>query len=84
MTSVYKLRLASLMLADKALLEGWESIQEVLYELTAVAVSADNEQKADTRNQAEGFSRRMDELETAMMATVCMARYPWPSKQYEH
>jgi len=39
----------------KALVEGWKSIQEVLDEPVA-----DKEQKADTRNQAEGFSRRMD------------------------
>ena len=51
--------------AVKALVEGWKSIQEVLDEL-----AADKEQKADTRNQAEGFSCRMDELETAVMATA--------------
>ncbi|XP_076806126.1 zinc finger MYM-type protein 1-like [Clavelina lepadiformis] len=51
--------------AVKALVEGWKSIQEVLDEL-----AADKEQKADTRNQADGFSRRMDELETAVMATA--------------
>ena len=33
-------------------------------------LTTDKEQKADTRNQAEGFSRRMDELETAIMATA--------------
>jgi len=47
------------------LVEGWKSIQEVLDEL-----AADKEQKADTRNQAEGFSRRIDELETAVIATA--------------
>jgi len=36
--------------AIKALVEGWKSIQEVLEEPVA-----DKEQKADTRNQAEGF-----------------------------
>jgi len=51
--------------AAKALVEGWKSIQEVLHEQ-----AADKEQKADTRKQAEGFSRRMDELETAVMATA--------------
>jgi len=49
--------------ALKALVEGWKSIQEVLDEL-----AGDQEEKADTRNHAEGFSRRMDELETAIMA----------------
>jgi hypothetical protein len=43
--------------AVKALVEGWKAIQEVLDEL-----AADMEQKSDTRNQAEGFSLRMDEL----------------------
>ena len=42
--------------------------------------TADKEQKADTMNQAEGFSRRMDELETAIVATA----FNWPSQQYEH
>ena len=51
--------------AVKALVEGWKSIQEVLDEL-----ATDKEQKADTRSQAKGFSRRMDELETAVMATA--------------
>ena len=51
--------------AVKALVEGWENIREVLDEF-----AADKEQKADTRNQAEGFSRKMDELETAVMATA--------------
>jgi len=33
-------------------------------------LAADKEQKADTINQAEGFLRWMDELETAVMATA--------------
>jgi len=33
-------------------------------------LATDKKQKADTINQAEGFSRRMDELETAVMATA--------------
>ena len=49
--------------AVKALIEGWDSIQEVLDEL-----ATDEEQKPDTRNQADGFLRKMDELETAIMA----------------
>ena len=51
--------------AVKALVGEWKNIQEVLDEL-----AADKEQKAHTRNQAEGFSCRMDELETAVMATA--------------
>lgn len=51
--------------AVRALVGGWKNIQEVLDVL-----AADQEQKADARNQAEGFSRRMDELEMAIMATA--------------
>jgi len=51
--------------AVKVLVEEWNSIQEVLDEL-----AADMEQMADTRNQADGFSRRMDELEAAIMTTA--------------
>jgi len=51
--------------AVKALVEGWSSIQEVLDDL-----AADKEQKAATRYQAEGFSCKMNELETAVMATA--------------
>jgi len=36
-------------------------------------LTADKEQKADTRNQAEGFSRRMDELETAMATALAVS-----------
>ena len=48
--------------AIKVLIEGWESIQEVLNGL-----ATDEEQKPDTRNQADGFLRGMDELETSIM-----------------
>jgi hypothetical protein len=51
--------------AVKALVQEWKGIQEVLDEL-----AVDQEQNADTRNQADGFSRRMDEIETAIMATA--------------
>ena len=49
--------------AVKALIEGWDSIHEILDEL-----ATDEEQKPDTRNQANGFLRKMDELETAIMS----------------
>ena len=49
--------------AVKALIEGWDSIQEVLDEL-----ATDEEQKPVTRNQADGFLLKIDELETAIMA----------------
>ena len=51
--------------AVKALIEGWDSIQEVMNKLVT-----DEEQKLDARNQADGFLRKMDEFETAKMTFV--------------
>ena len=47
-------------------------------------LAADKEQKADTINQAEGFLRWMDELETAVMATAWNDIIGHLDQQYKH
>lgn len=64
--------------AVQVLVEGWKSIQ-IRDELVS-----NKEQKAYSRNKADGLSRWMDELGAVVMATDWNDNYPLPSQQYEH